>query len=280
MAILALVGFDAVKKVTKLFLPILFLGGVAMLYIFITDNTAGFTFNDVLLKDGDNKLSTFIFFASLSFVQYISGVSAASDMTRYAKTQKQAFWGLFIGNGVGFFLTAILGAYTAAIAGSWNPYIISIQFTDSPVFILIIFIAAVASMISINLANAYIGGYSLLNSIPKLGRIRSAIIFGVVAIVLSGFPNLVEEAKAYLSLLGALIIPLSAVIVSDFWVIKKLAFSEHDFESVATEQYRYNVKGLFSMVGGMILYVSLPETVSPGFTTFVVVCVFYLLLKK
>lgn len=280
MAILALIGFNAVKKVTKYFLPLLFMGGVVMFYIFITSAEMGMTITDVWNKQGKNQLSTMLFFSSLAFVQYVSGVSAASDMTRYAKSPKQAFFGLYIGNITGFMFTAILGAYTATLAGSWNPYVISTQLTNSPFLITVIFVAALASMISINLANAYIGGYSLLNSLPKLGRVKSAIIFGIAAITLSGFPSLVDEAKVFISLLGAFVIPLSAVIVSDFLFIKKRKLSVDDFECIANESYRYNIKGFISIAFGMIIYLILPEVISPGFVTFIITIFLYIFLQK
>lgn len=280
MAVLALIGFNAVKKVTKYFLPFLFAGGVVMLYIFATTSEVGMTFTDVWSKEGSNQLSTMVFFASLAFVQYVSGVSAASDMTRYAKTPKHGFFGLFFGNTLGFILTAILGAYTAALAGSWNPYVVSTQLTDSTLFILVILIAAVASMISINLANAYIGGYSLLNSLPKLNRVQSAVIFGVAAITLSGFPRLVDDAQIFISLLGGFVIPLSAVIVSDFIFVKKRQLSVGDYEAIANESYLYNNLGFLCIFAGMVLYFVIPDHLSPGFVTFIITSVAYLLLRK
>ncbi|RXI95522.1 cytosine permease [Anaerobacillus alkaliphilus] len=280
MAILALIGFEAVKKITKYFLPVLFLGGVVMLYIFVTTEQVGMTFQDVFRKDGINSVGSFVFFASLAFVQYVSGVSSASDMARYGKTPKQAYWGLYLGNVIGFSMTAVLGAYTATLAGSWNPYVVSTQMTNSPVFITIIFVAAIFSMISINLSNAYTGGYSLLNSIPRLGRIRSAIVFGLVAITLSAFPALVNDAKVFISYLGTFIIPLSAVIVCDFLFVKNLTLKERDFEHLAHESYHYNKRGFGCIVVGMICYLLLPESLSPGFVTFVVTGAVYYYVSR
>lgn len=280
MAILALIGFDAVKKITKYFLPVLFLGGVVMLYIFMSVSEPGMTFNEVIRREGTNQWSSILFFASLAFVQYVSGVSSASDMARYAKTSKHAFFGLYFGNLLGFLLTAILGAYTATLAGSWNPYVIASQLTESRLLIFIILVAALAAMVSINMANAYFGGYSLLNSFPRLGRINSAIIFGVLAIVLSSFPTLVDNAKIYISLLGAFIIPLSAVIVTDFLFIKKRQLSANDFERLVNSSYRYNLLAFICIIIGFIVYLVLPDAMSPGFVAFLTTGGLYLLIKN
>lgn len=251
-----------------------------MLYIFISATEPGMTFSEVITREGTNHFSSMLFYASLAFVQYVSGVSSASDMARYAKSSKHAFFGLYFGNLSGFLLTAILGAYTATLAGSLNPYVIASQLTDSRLLIFIVLVAALAAMISINMANTYFGGYSLLNSFPRLGRIGSTIIFGSAAIVLSGFPTLVDDAKVYISFLGAFIIPLSAVIVVDFLFIKKRQLSANDFEHLANFTYRYNVKAFICVLIGLLVYLSLPETMSPGFVAFMMTGSLYFLLKK
>lgn len=158
MATLALIGFEAVKKMTKYFLPLLFIGGVIMLYILFTSGRSGVAMTEVATHDGTIPIGTMMFFSSLAFVQYISGVSSAADMARYAKSTKHAYFGLLTGNTIGFAITAILGAYTATISGNWNPYVVSSQLTNSTIFITIIVVAAIASMITINLSNAYTGG--------------------------------------------------------------------------------------------------------------------------
>lgn len=279
MSGLALVGFGAVKRLTKYFLPFLVLGGLIMLYIFFTNNQS-LPFYELYSTGGSINIGSFIFFASLAFVQYIAMVSAASDITRYAKTTKHAFYGLLSGNVVGITLTAILGAYAAVLVGDWNPFIVSTQMTDSVMFITIIMIAALASMLSINFSNAYTGGYSLLNSFPKLGRIRSAVTFGIIAICLSTFPALVEEARIFISILGAVVIPLSAVIVFDFLFIKKCIISEFDFHQLKTSSYPINKKGLIAILLGICVYSLIPNTLSPGFVTFFFVGCSYIFLYK
>lgn len=265
MAVLALIGFDAVKRMTKYFLPFLFVGGLVMLWVMITNsNEQVFQYDAV----ETNHLGTMLFYASLAFVQYVSGVSASSDMARYAKSPNSGFYGLFIGNVLGFMMTAILGAYAAAIAGSWNPYVVASQMTDSTVFLILIIVAAFASMIMINLSNAYTGGFSLLNSIPTLGRVKSSIIFGIIAITLSAFPALVENAQVYISYLGALVIPLSAIIVTDFLFVKRRELSIREFS--------YNSFGLCCVGIGIVLYLFIPLNASPGFLTFIVIsCLYY-----
>lgn len=280
MTLLAVMGFETVKRVTRYFVPILLFGQVVIFYLYITKEYNGTAFSDVLSAPGSNSLSAFLLFSSLSFVQYISGVSSSSDMTRYAKTPAHGFFGIFIGNTTGFILTALLGAYTAALSQTWNPFTAAIKLTDSGFIIFIIMLCSMISMISINLNNAYTGGYSLLNSLPGLGRVRSAVLFSCFASVLSLFPDLVQEAKFYISGLGAFIIPLSAVIAADFIIVKKLTFSESDLEKLQGNQFHYNGRGLLAIAIGFVMYILLPEQLSPGFLSFTLTASLYALLSK
>lgn len=284
MVYLAIVGFHAMKKVTAYLTPFLLFAAVCMFYVFFTSHPDGMSFFQVAMNQENGKISTMFFYGSLAFVQYVSGVSSSADLARYSRSSKHAFFGIYLGNGLGFVFTAILGAYTAAVSNHWNPFLISSQWTNSPFLFGVIMIAALFSMLMINMNNAYTGGYSLLNSFPKLGRVRSAIVFGVAGISLSSYPGVVDEAETFISLLGAFIIPLSAVIVADFLIIKKLSISTNSLEILAQGGKRVNRLAFFTSLVGMLIYLLIPPVYSPGFIVFILSFLFYVsgwhLMKK
>ncbi|MFQ3542500.1 cytosine permease [Halobacillus rhizosphaerae] len=272
MAALAIIGFEAVKKATTYFLPLLILGELAILYIYFTTpetQASGLEHAQV-----SGSISSMFLFASLAFVQYVSGVSAAADMTRYAKTPLHGLWGLLAGNGIGFFITAFIGCASASLFHNINPYVSSSNQTDSPLLIGIITLTAIISMVSINISNAYTGGYSLLNTFSGLTRIQSAVLFGLFGVILSGFPDLVNEAESYISLLGGLVIPISAVISSDFLIVKRMYLDQqalsHLSKSSGMNKYALGSIGL-----GCLVYFSLPHEWSPGFLTFILLFILY-----
>ncbi len=280
MAVLALVGFDAVKKVTRYFLPLLFAGGAAMFFVYFTSSVDGNTYSSVITFIEKPNMSSFFFFASLAFVQYVSGVSSSSDMARYSKSTGHAFWGLFFGNTLGFAITALLGAYTATVSGTWNPFLITSQQTQSPLLLTLIFASALCSMIMINISNAYTGGYSLLNTFPSLGRVRSALLLGVTAVLLSSFPEFVDEAEKFISFLGAFVIPLSAVIVTDFIVVKKGRFTSSMLQELTEQANPFNRPGFLAILIGFTFYLVLPAAYSPGFLSFLSTGFLYMAFQK
>ncbi len=279
MVIVAIIGFDAVKKATTYFLPLLLLGEGTMLYLYFTTNKGTGSWLTLSSEPIEISWPSFFFFSSLAFVQYVSGVSASADMTRYAKTPSHGFWGLLVGNGIGFFITAFIGCASAYLFQDINPYVSSSNQTQSPIFISIITLTAIVSMVSINISNAYTGGYSLLNTFSRLSRVQSAVLFGVVGVLLSGFPELVTEAESYISMLGGLIIPISAVITSDYLIVKRLYLNERALSQL-TKTSSINPWAMIYIIVGGVLYFSLPDDWSPGFLTFLLIFITYPMVMK
>jgi purine-cytosine permease-like protein len=280
MSILALIGFEAIKKATKYFIPILLSGQGIILYLFMTANVNEKTFLTVVTTNQSFSLSSFIFFSGLAFIQFISGVSSSSDMARYAKSEKHSFYGLFAGNATGYFMTSAFAAYSASALNHVNPFVSATMLTNSYTLITLISLSALLSMISINMNNAYTGGFSLLNSVPILGRTKSALVFGAIGVILSCFPALVTEAKSYISLLGAFIIPLSSVIITEFIIFKKNKIDIDDLEKVLGKGYQINKVAFLTIIIGTTLYILLNESFSPGILIFIFTSIFYTTCKK
>ncbi|MFD1019034.1 purine-cytosine permease family protein [Thalassobacillus hwangdonensis] len=278
MVMLALVGFEAVKRATTYFLPMLLAGEMIMLYIYFTTNSGDRSLLMLSSETSHGSFSMMLFYASLAFVQYVSGVSASADMTRYARTPKEGAWGLFIGNALGFTLTAVIGCASAYLFHELNPFVSSSAQVQSPLIIGIITLTAVISMISINISNAYTGGYSLLNTFPRLSRIQSAVLFGALGVCFSSIPALVYEAEVFISMLGGFVIPISAVICADYIFIKKMKLDETALIHL-TKARSINAVAILSIGIGAVLYFLIPGGWSPGFIAFVLTFSLYTWIK-
>ncbi|HSO58244.1 MAG TPA: cytosine permease [Paenisporosarcina sp.] len=276
MAYLALVGYDAVKKVTRLFLPVLIIGQGLMLFVIFTEVPIS---TGKPSPNANMDWGIFFFYMSLAFVQFVSGVSASSDMTRYAKSARQGFNGMFFGNTAGYFMTALIGTLVASSFHSTNPFVVLSEVTANSFVGLFITFSGLLAMISINIGNAYTGGFSLLNTWPALGRIKSALLFGLAGVVLSCFPTLSTEAASIISILGAGIVPLSAIIVVDYLWIKKRSISEELLINVVQGSYKLNLAAILTFVTMSIAYLMIPNEYSPGMLIFISSSVVYLSLK-
>jgi purine-cytosine permease-like protein len=177
-------------------------------------------------------------------------------------------------------MTALLGGLSASLFKDLNPFLAAGQLTDSSLLLLVITACAMVSMISINLSNAYTGGYSLLNALPSLSRVQSALLFSVAGNILSLFPQLVYNAQEYISYLGILIIPISAIVVADYLVIRRGRISESALERLASGEANFNREALVVLGVGMVFYLVIPDSFSPGFSCFILTSVIYTLSKR
>jgi NCS1 nucleoside transporter family len=277
MSLLAIVGFEAVRKMTKYCLPVLISGGIITLILYMISPLESFHFATVWSSpNATNLLSSKIFYTGLAFVQYLSGASSSADLARYAKSERHSFWGLLFGNILGFSFTAFLGIYTALAAGEWNPYVVTNDISSSKPITVVIFFSAMISMVLINMNNAYSGGFSLLNSFPSLGRVKSTLLFCLFGILLSCFPMIVAEAKQYISLLGVLIGPVIAVIFIEFVFIQKRTI----VLTVLLGNYHYNRRAITIILLGTLLAIILPSTWPTGTITFGIVSLTYAAMAK
>lgn len=268
MILITVIGFDAVKRATKYFLPFLLLGQGVILFLYFTTNKGSWASSST--QDTGFPIASMCLFASLVFVQYISGATASADITRYAKSPAHGFFGMFSGNVGGFMMTAFLGAFSASRFHMLNPYISASSVSSSQVLTGIILLASVLSMIAINLNNAYTGSYSLLNIFPSLGRLKSAFVFGLAGIMASTIPSLVSDAKVFIGWLGCLIIPLSSVVVSDYLFIRQV-------RKTGVGHIEVNKIAIASIIFGMAVYLLIPASFSPGFISFFLTSLFYFL---
>jgi purine-cytosine permease-like protein len=270
MTFIAIMGFHAVTRIIRLMMPLLLLIMVVMWVLFLTSDSPHFQWSYVSTFQGENQWLVFLFFSSLSFSQFIGNVSSSADICRYAKTRKDAFFGLLTGNTLGLIVTASLAAYAAIAMGEWNPYVAATQLSHSYLIQLLILAGVMISMFSINLNNAYTGGFSLLNAIPKLNRISATAFIGIAAMGLCLFPSIIGNAEIFISFLGSLAAPLGGVIIIDYLWIKKMKI-----DTAALQQsygiyhyfHGYNIPAAVSIIVGFIYFHTAPNELSLGLTS-------------
>jgi purine-cytosine permease-like protein len=161
-------------------------------------------------------------------------------------------------------MTALFGKLSASLFKVLNPFVAASQLTNSSPLLLVITALAMVSMISINLSNAYTGGYSLLNALPSMSRIQSALLFSVAGIILSSFPQLVYNAQEYISYLGILIIQISAIVVPDYLVIRIGRISESALVRLASGESNFNREPLVVLGVRMVFYLVIPDSFFTG----------------
>lgn len=198
---------------------------------------------------------------------YISGSWATMvlnipDLTRFARSNKEQFWGTMIGlpvaTAVFYIMAAIIVSACIPLFGKalWNPSDILMAINNPLLSAFGAILLAVAT-ISVNIpANIVSPAYDLTNLLPKFFNFKRGAVFSIVLAFLYMPWKLMENPAVLYGILnniGALLGPATGIIIADFFIVRKQLLDIPELYRV-NGIYRYN-KG-FNPVGLGVLAVT------------------------
>ena len=129
-------------------------------------------------------------------------VTNVADLCRYTPTRRDMQIGLVSSALLSAAVTTFVGGYAAAASGDTNPFVAVSQLTSNELLLVVLLAAIVVQTLAANLTNVYTAGLSLVNTAPRLGRLRATILAAAAAVTLSAFPSFIEEAQTWVTHLG------------------------------------------------------------------------------
>ena len=262
-ASLALLGFDVMRWLLKLVLPLSVGAAVALVALFVAADDPRYGVSRVI--DSPDQHLTWVGLAT--FVTVMCGssltlVTNVADVCRYTPTRRDMQVGLVASALLAAVATTFVGGYVAAATGEANPFVAAAGLTSSDVLLAGLLVAIVVQTVAANLANVYTAGLSLVNSLPRLGRLGATAIVGALAVVLSGFPSFIEEAQSWVTHLGNLGAPLTGVVLADYLVVRR---GRTDVPALYDPVGRYrfrggvNVSAVLGVAAGVVAYYAVPD---------------------
>ena len=224
-------GIKGIKWVENATVPALLILCLWVMYIFISKKSV----SAILFFPITKKMSFWV--AVTASLSYWSTVSInIPDFTRFVKVGYGSMsfvsrnWHSIIGQSIGIpagmIIFSSVGMIGAMTTGYGNP-VQSIYVTlPSSFFIVIGLVIVILAQLSTNIAaNLFAPGY-ILNSIgsPKISFSTGVIIAGMLGMLT--FPwLLIEFFLTYLPILGAFLAPVSGIMISDYYFIRKRRLS-------------------------------------------------------
>lgn len=219
------------------------------------------------------------FFSAISLVvAYFSTIILnVSDFTRFSPSTKTTKWGNFWGLPVNF--TAFALASVVITAGTITVYgeaitdpVLLIQKVDNPFFLITGAIVFIVATMGVNIvANLVSPAYDLANVAPKhIDFRRGAMVTSILSVLVMpwqiyGSPVAVNY---FLGGLGAFLGPIFAIIVVDYYLIKRgrvtiQALYQEGGQHAYWYQNGYHVKAFIAFAVGII--VTVPLALIPAF---------------
>ncbi len=262
-AVLALLGFDVMRYVLRVVLPLSLAFTGVLVWLYLASDDPRFAVGRAFESPDQHLTWTgFATFVTVACGSSLTLVTNIADFCRYTPTHRDVRIGLGASSVLAAAVTTFVGGYAATATGDINPFVAVADLTSSTVLLAIVFAAIVVQGLAANITNVYTAGLSLVNSAPRLGRFGATLVVAVAAVVLSGFPDFVDHAQHWITHLGNLAAPLTGVIIADYLLLNRARI---DVPSLFDPhgRYRYqrgvNAAALIAFLAGVGVYYALPQ---------------------
>jgi cytosine permease len=261
--VLAALGFDVVRWVTKVVLPLGVVFVVVILSLYFTADDPAFAIDRVLRSpEQEFNWLGFATFFTVMVGSTFTFVTNVADFTCHTRSRRDAWIGLLVPTVLTTALTTFIGGYAAVATGDGNPFIAAPELTGSTALLVVLLVAILVQSTGVNVLNAYTVGLSLLNTAPRLGRLAATAIGGAAAIGLSALPELVTEAQTWIGHVSNLAFPLTGVILAE--LVGRMG-GKVDVDALYRPEgpYRYlagvSAAALVSLGFGVAAYYAVPD---------------------
>ena len=262
---LAALGFDVLRWLLRVVLPLSLIASAVIVALFVSTDDPDYALGRVLESpDQDLTWLGFATFVTVMCGSSLTFVTNIADFCRYTPTRKDMQVGLVSSALLSAAVTTFIGGYAAAASGNTNPFVAAAELASSDVVLVVLFVAVAVQTLAANLTNVYTAGLSLVNTAPRLGRLRATVLVGALAVFVSAFPSFIEEAQEWITHLGNVAAPITGVVLADYLVVQRSGLDVPALFA-ADGRYRYQRGVSLAAVGavavGVAVYYAVPAEV-------------------
>lgn len=225
VVVLAVFGHEGIARIEPWFGLVIL---AIMAYVFIVAFTT-FSPADYAAIEPDPELGmngTVVL--DIVFATAISWTVLSADLTRSARTPREGALGASVGYTISTILTMTLGATAigyvvlrGADVIAFDPTVIIEQFGAPLAIVIFLSVMATNTMVMYGMV------LSLTNAFPTRRPLRflpTAIVVGIIAVAGSTWLALLEQFTAFLSTIGALFIPVFAIMIVDYYLARRRVY--------------------------------------------------------
>lgn len=212
----------------------------------------------------------------------------AADFNRHAKSQSGGMGGTMIGYVLATMVAMGLGATVSGFSilrgmeQTFDPTVLLAGFGFGIPAALVIFL----SVMTTNVMAVYGAVMSYMNIRPQDGFWKPALAIGIITVVGALYEGILNQFQNFLLIIGALFIPVFAIMLADYWIVKRGRYDVGEMLKGRGGVYwytgGYNVAAWIAyLVGaGLAIYWTQISPLSFGATipTFVLTFVLYLVV--
>jgi nucleobase:cation symporter-1, NCS1 family len=218
------VGIERVQAVVAT--SMVLLAGVVFYALFTRFDAGALLTMPVEARNGVTGAIAFDIVVATAFSWYV----LAADFNRNARSQGGGMAGTVLGY---VFATVIAMGLGATVSGfsilsgmqqTFDPTVLLAGFGFGIPAALVVFL----SVMTTNVMAVYGAVMSYMNIRPQDGFWRPALVIGTITVVGALWTGILDRFQDFLLLIGTLFIPVFAVMLADYWIVKRGSYSVED----------------------------------------------------
>ena len=260
--VIAIKGPVAVKKATYVMVPSLFLVGIIILYMVLSQ----YSISELLAMkpvNGDtygSQRETYMIVLEWNIAFVFAWFPVLGSLPRLVKTERSSYWGTVAGFGIIMAAFVCIGAITGLVmtqAGqmSNDPTDWLISLGGAKLGLISLFLVGVAN-VSTGAAGAYCLAISTKILNPNWNYRVVVTVWSVWCAVLTLWGGVWTYYTVFLAVMGATCGPAVGMIIADYFFVRKSKFSMDGLFKVRKSNVYYYTKG-FNIVGIIALVVGI-----------------------
>lgn len=245
MSLTAIMGFKAIKKLSELGLPLLFV--LCVIAVWKTSNIV--PMSSIIEAGPVGQAITIPMGISIVVGSFAVGIAMIGDFSRFSTTKKDCAIGVSIGHFWGYIPVLMCGAFFNYAFHNWNIVEIMIEVLGLGFFGAIVLIIGQWTTNDNNLYTSVLGLMNTLDGIVKISRMKLTFIIGIISTMIAAL-GVYKYFVNFLSLLGVFIAPITGILIADYYFCNRKSYDKEGDGGVAGCKYGALVSwGIASFVG-------------------------------
>lgn len=221
MSMTAVFGFKAIKILSEIGVPLLFVlcitaviktGTIVPIVDIVSSGPIG---SPISISSGITVVVS----------SFAVGIAMMGDFSRFCKTRKDCALGISLGYFWGYIPVMICGAFFTYAFKNWNVVEVMVLTLGLGISGALVLVIGQWTTNDNNLYGSVLGLMNTLDGVSKIPRMKLTFILGAISTAIAAF-GVYKYFVNFLSILGVFITPIAGILIADFYICNRESYDE------------------------------------------------------
>ncbi len=221
MSMTAIFGFKAIKMLSLIGVPLLF---VLCITAVIKTGTI-VPMSDIVDSGPIGSPISIVAGITVVVSSFAVGIAMMGDFSRFCKTRKDCAIGISLGYFWGYIPVMMCGAFFTYAFKNWNVVEVMVLTLGLGIFGALVLVIGQWTTNDNNLYGSVLGLMNTLDGVSKIPRMKLTLILGAISTAIAAL-GVYKYFVNFLLILGVFITPIAGILIADFYICNRKSYDE------------------------------------------------------